>query len=172
MLAKTQEHAFSVLSLLPLTSRRLSEDQATWYTAPTCPRKLATNVPSVPFQSLMALSNDALAIHLPSGENCTCRTKEKLIFCFHPPEWIDAITADVATFTCMLPCMGRARGASSRTINDQLTTGHRVTCVGNLFAKKTASWQHDQLSAFEHAGTPLGKREQDCGMAVTAAASQ
>lgn len=31
-------HTFSVLSLLPLTNRRLSADHATWYTAATWPR--------------------------------------------------------------------------------------------------------------------------------------
>lgn len=92
-------HSLSVLSLLPLTSRRLSADQATcgvctrrgqahvgsrrreastladlhrhsqvvlvanntdwrarlaWYTGPTCPRKVAMNVPLTPSQSFTA----------------------------------------------------------------------------------------------------------------------
>lgn len=34
-------HTFSVLSLLPLTSSRLSADQAIWYTAATWPRREA-----------------------------------------------------------------------------------------------------------------------------------
>ena len=65
-------HTLRVLSLLPLTKSRLSEDHATWYTGPTWARMVATKVPFSPSHSLMALSNDALTNHLPSGENWTC----------------------------------------------------------------------------------------------------
>lgn len=61
-----------VLSLLPLTSSLESEDQLIWYTGPTCPLSVPTNPPVFPSQIFMDLSNEALAIYLPSGENCTC----------------------------------------------------------------------------------------------------
>ena len=93
--------ALTVLSLLALTSKRLSADHAscgmqararvgqlgrsdtrgartpprgalrTWYTAPTCPRRVATNSPSAPLQSFIVLSNEALASQRPSGEKAT-----------------------------------------------------------------------------------------------------
>ena len=66
-----------VLSLLPETKRRLSDDQATWYTGPTWPRKVATKVPFSPSHSFSALSKEAETIHRPSGENCTCAVQCK-----------------------------------------------------------------------------------------------
>ena len=45
--------------------------QAIWYTAPTCPRKVHTKSPVSPFHNFTALSNDAEAKYLPSGENMT-----------------------------------------------------------------------------------------------------
>lgn len=67
--------ALSVLSLEPETIMRLSADHASWYTGPTCPRKVATKVPLVPSHSLTDLSNEALATQRPSGENCTCEAR-------------------------------------------------------------------------------------------------
>lgn len=61
----------SVVSLLALTNILESADQATLYTAATCPLRLAINFPVRPSQSLTALSKPALAIIRPSGENAT-----------------------------------------------------------------------------------------------------
>jgi len=50
----------------------------TWYTAPTCPRSVAINLPVTPFQIRILLSNEAEAIMRPLGEKlttlmgCTC----------------------------------------------------------------------------------------------------
>ena len=65
---------FSVESLLAETSILLSALQATRYTAATWPLRLATNLPVRPSHNLTALSNPALAIHLPSGEKSTWLT--------------------------------------------------------------------------------------------------
>ena len=78
----------SVVSLLADTSIRESADQATRYTAATCPLKFAMNLfislilernrathsPVLPSHSLTALSNPALAINRPSGEKATWLT--------------------------------------------------------------------------------------------------
>lgn len=59
---------FKVESLLPLTIKRESTDQAKMYTACTCPRKVVMNAPSDARHNLTDLSNDAEAMNL-MGEN-------------------------------------------------------------------------------------------------------
>ena len=82
LVQRSSMRTFSVLSLLPLTNSRLSDDHATWYTGPTCARSVATKVPFMPSQSLIALSKDALTTHLPSGENWTwAQTASALYAC-------------------------------------------------------------------------------------------
>ena len=61
-----------MLSLLPLANMRLSADHATWYTGPTCPLKVARNVPLRPSHSFTDLSNEADRMYRPSGEKHTC----------------------------------------------------------------------------------------------------
>lgn len=68
---RSMEPTLIVESLLALTSILESADQATRYTAATCPLKLETNFPVRPSQIFTALSKPAEAIHLPSGENAT-----------------------------------------------------------------------------------------------------
>lgn len=62
----------SVLSLLPLTNRRLSLLHATWKTGPTWLRKVATKLPLSPSHNLIDLSKDADSTQRPSGLNATC----------------------------------------------------------------------------------------------------
>jgi hypothetical protein len=79
----------TVLSLLALMSILESADHVSRYTAPTCPRSVATNLadelgdavqatdwrthfPVLPSHSLTLLSQEALAAHFPSGLNATC----------------------------------------------------------------------------------------------------
>mmetsp|Transcript_6838 Transcript_6838/g.24163 ORF Transcript_6838/g.24163 Transcript_6838/m.24163 type:complete len:203 (+) Transcript_6838:242-850(+) len=66
-----RSHTLSVLSLLPLSSSRLSADHATMYTGATWPLSVARNAPVTPSHSFTALSKDADATCLPSGENTT-----------------------------------------------------------------------------------------------------
>ena len=65
---------FNVLSLLALINIRLSALHARRYTAPTCPRSVATNLPDLPSHTLTLLSHAADAAHLPSGEKATWDT--------------------------------------------------------------------------------------------------
>lgn len=67
LLSATISHSFTVLSFEALTRSRLSADHATWYTAPTCPLRVARNVPVRPSHTLTFLSNEALANRRPSG---------------------------------------------------------------------------------------------------------
>jgi hypothetical protein len=63
-----------VVSLLAETNILESALHATRYTAPTCPLRLATNLPVRPSQILTELSNPADATNRPSGEKATWLT--------------------------------------------------------------------------------------------------
>lgn len=71
LLPCSTSHSFIVESFELLTSSLLSDDQATWYTAPTCPLSVHMYLPVMPFQMRTDLSKDAEAINLPSGEKLT-----------------------------------------------------------------------------------------------------
>lgn len=63
-----------MLSLLALTRSLESALHVSRYTAPMCPRRVATNLPVRPSHRRTLLSQAALAAHRPSGLNATCET--------------------------------------------------------------------------------------------------
>lgn len=67
-----RKRTFNVLSLLALMRSLESALQARRYTAPTWPRRVATNFPVRPSHSRTLLSQAADATNFPSGENTTC----------------------------------------------------------------------------------------------------